>query len=120
MAVKVDQSRVHGRGVFATGRIERGSVVDRGFVLSFRDNESEKSSIIDRYAFDYDGSKRCLVLGIASLCNHNSDPNVEVEIDDEKGTYRLLAVRAIRRGEELFVDYGLEYWDQPGVSSNPI
>lgn len=115
MTIKVAASSVHGRGVFATSRIERGSVVDRGFVLPFGEDEGGEATIIDRYAFDYDGTRRCLVLGMASLCNHDSEPNVEVEIDDERGTYRLLTTRVVRRGEELFVDYGEEYWEQPGV-----
>lgn len=114
-SIKVSKSPIHGRGVFAVRRIETGRVVDRGYVLPFTDTEAGESSIIDRYAFDYDGTIECLVLGVASLCNHDEQANAEVEIDEEAGTYRLVALRPIERGEELLIDYGSEYWEQPGV-----
>jgi SET domain-containing protein len=109
--VKIAKSPIHGRGMFATGKINRGSVIDRGYVLPFSDDANSDSNLIDRYAFDYDGKNRCLVLGITSLCNHRFDANAEIEIDDDAGTYRLLAVRDIKRGEEIFVDYGDDYWN---------
>lgn len=110
MTVRIAKSPVHGRGMFATGRISRGTVLDRGYTVAFDDVPGERADILDRYAFDYDGKRRCVVLGIASLCNHKLDANAEIEIDEERGTYRLIARSAIKRGEEIFIDYGDEYW----------
>lgn len=110
MTVRIAKSPVHGRGMFATGRISRGTVLDRGYTVAFDDVAGERAEIVDRYAFDYDGKRRCVVLGIASLCNHTLDANAEIEIDEERGTYRLIALRSIKRGEEIFIDYGDEYW----------
>lgn len=108
---RIGASPVHGRGMFATTAIRRGTVLEKGHVLPFDDKQARDAQIIDLYAFDFDGKGRCLVLGSASLCNHSNTPNVEVEIDETRSTYRLVAVRGIKRGEELFVDYGDAYWD---------
>lgn len=96
--------------MFAGGRLARGTVLDRGYVVEFLDDEDAKSNFVERYAFDFDGVQVCTVLGIASLCNHSAEANAEIEIDDERGTCRLLALRDIKRGEEIFIDYGAEYW----------
>ena len=108
---RIGASPVHGLGMFATTAIRRGTVLEKGHVLPFDDKQARDAQIIDLYAFDFDGKGRCLVLGSASLCNHSNTPNVEVEIDETRSTYRLVAVRGIKRGEELFVDYGDAYWD---------
>jgi len=110
MTVRIAKSPVHGRGMFATGRINRGTVLDRGYTVAFDDTPGERAGIMDRYSFDYDGKRRCVVLGIASLCNHKFDANAEIEINEKLGTYRLIAIRPIKRGEEIFIDYGDEYW----------
>jgi SET domain-containing protein len=106
----IRSSPIHGRGMFATRRLERGTVLERGPVLPFPDEDAVNSVLVERYAFDFDGSERCLVLGAASLCNHSEEPNAEVDIDDETGTYRLLSLRRIRQGEEILIDYGPDYW----------
>jgi SET domain-containing protein len=108
---RISASPIHGRGMFATTTIRRGVVLEKGHVLPFDDEQARDAQIVDLYAFDFDGKGRCLVLGSASLCNHSDTPNVEVEIDETRSTYRLIAVRRIEHGEELFVDYGDAYWE---------
>lgn len=115
MTTTIRASRIHGRGLFTTTPIGRGAVIDRGPVLPFLQDEAGSSELLERYAFDFDGSGLCLVLGAASLCNHSDDPNAEVDIDDVTRTYRLLTLRPLRRGEEVCIDYGAEYWEaHPG------
>ena len=113
---RIGASPVHGRGMFAKSPIRKGTVLEKGHVLPFTDKQARDAQIIDLYAFDFDGKGRCLVLGSASLCNHSNTPNVEVEIDETRSTYRLVAARAIERGEELFVDYGDTYWESIGTT----
>jgi len=110
MTTKIRTSKIHGRGMFATRALGRGTVLDRGPVLPFPEKEAGSSVLLDRYAFEFDAAGRCLVLGAASLCNHSEEPNAEVDIDETTATYRLVTLRAVRRGEEILVDYGPEYW----------
>jgi hypothetical protein len=110
MTVKIRKSPVHGRGMFSTRKLGRGTVLDRGYTVALDEVPGEQSEVVDRYAFDYDGKRRCIILGMASLCNHKLDANAEIEIDENRGTYRLISLREIKRGEEIFIDYGEDYW----------
>jgi hypothetical protein len=109
-SVVVRPSPVHGRGVFATADHRRGAVVDSGHVLVLPVTEPRAGDHLERYVFAFDRTRTCVLLGAASLCNHCTPANVEVEIDLDRRTYRLLATRPIRRGEELLLDYGDSYW----------
>ena len=110
--VKVKTSPIHGRGVFALVDMAKGSIVDRGHLLVLPEHEPEEGSLIGQYVFEFSSRRNCVLLGLVSLCNHDEQPNVEVEIDTETLTYRLIAVRPLRRGEELLVDYGSDYWQE--------
>lgn len=110
--VKVKTSPIHGRGVFALINMAKGAIVDHGHLLVLPENEPEDGSLIGQYVFEFSSRRNCVLLGLVSLCNHDEQPNVEVEIDTENLTYRLIAVRSLRRGEELLVDYGSEYWQE--------
>jgi uncharacterized protein len=54
------------------------------------------------------------VLGCGMLYNHSSDPNVEY-VQDEPSTITFLALRAVKPGEELTIDYGEEWWETRGL-----
>lgn len=42
--------------------------------------------------------------------NHSSKPNVRLVVSVRWKTARFEAIRKIKSGEELFFDYGDEYW----------
>ncbi len=43
--------------------------------------------------------------------NHSSDPNLELVTSVRWKTARFRAIKSIKAGEELFFDYGKDYWD---------
>jgi SET domain-containing protein len=44
--------------------------------------------------------------------NHSFSPNAEWEIYEKDGRFvRFFALKDIKKGEEIFHDYGEEYWD---------
>ena len=54
-----------------------------------------------------------LALGYGMLYNHSPEPNVEY-VQDEPSTITFLALRPIRAGDELTIDYGEEWWETRG------
>lgn len=106
----VRPSRVHDRGVFAAQDLRRGSVIDSGHVLVLPTEEPRTGDHLERYVFAFDRTRTGVLLGVVSLCNHDPFPNVEVEIDTSRRTYRLLALRTVQQDEELLLDYGSDYW----------
>jgi hypothetical protein len=94
-------------------------VLDSGHVLVLSATEPRPGDLLESYVFAFDQTRTCVLLGPASICNHGTPANVEVEIDVDRRTYRLLATRPISRGEELLLDYGDSYWSSsasPGGS----
>jgi uncharacterized protein len=111
-AVRVGRSR-HGRGVFATRDVAEGEIVEVCPTLEL--HEDEVAGRLLDYVFDsgYDPHAVVLPLGYGMLYNHASPANIEyVEHDEDAIAY--VAVRDIRAGEELTIDYGGEWWETRG------
>ncbi len=111
-------SPIHGRGVFASRKIRKGSRLieylgeridkeesnRRGLELFEKSKETGGASV---YIFDLnddwdlDGDK---LYNDARLINHSCDPNSEMVNEDDR--LFLYALREIRPGEEITFDYG--------------
>ncbi|MBR9990431.1 MAG: SET domain-containing protein [Gemmatimonadetes bacterium] len=106
------ESKIQGRGVFATRKIEEGTrlIEYRGELVD--DDEADR-----RYPF-YDDERHHTFLfrlesgdaidagpsrSIAKYINHSCDPNCEAV--EEDGHIYIDAIRDIARGEELAYDY---------------
>eukprot|EP00916_Digyalum_oweni_P002529 GHVL01004637.1.p2 GENE.GHVL01004637.1~~GHVL01004637.1.p2 ORF type:complete len:176 (-),score=15.40 GHVL01004637.1:1429-1932(-) len=101
-----------GRGVFAFRHIKKNEIVDScPYVIG---PGYHISGIFYDYVMDgsvYDRESVIFPLGLCGLYNHNDSPNVQFH-DDEHGqdVLNVVASRAILKGEELFIDYGNDFW----------
>jgi len=110
--VLVRDSPVHGRGVFATRRIEKGERIIEylGERVSHdeadRRYESKDENDSHTFLFIVD-SKTVIDAGVdgneARFFNHSCDPNCESVV--EKRRVYIEAIRAIEAGEEMTYDY---------------
>ena len=100
-----------GVGLFTYSPIKKGECVVEytGRVISKEEEYTNNS----KYLFEIhkyktiDGRAR---ENIARYINHSCKPNCEVEI--RKGRVFVMARRGIKIGEELFYDYGKDYFDE--------
>ena len=111
---KIKKSNIDKRGLYASKDIKEGTkIIDYvGKIISKK--ESEKNSKFDNgkdiYLFnlnnkyDLDGDFK---FNTARLINHSCDPNCEVTGKGLK--LWILAIKNIKKGEELSYDYGFSY-----------
>ena len=103
----------HGRGVFAERHYEPGDVVEVCPTVQVADAEIT-GSLRDYVFSSVKEHDVVLVLGYGMLYNHSADPNVEYD-QEEPSTITFMALREIRPGDELTIDYGKEWWETRGL-----
>jgi SET domain-containing protein len=113
-SIIVRNSKVHGRGVFATRKIPEGSFIIEymGERISEREANRRKAADPDNpfHTFFFSLENGKMIDGDAGgnearWINHSCEPNCEAR--EEKGRIYIHALRDIKRGEELNYDYGL-------------
>ena len=103
---------IAGLGLFATTPYKRGD-----FIIEYT------GELITTHEADRRGGKYLFVVSdkktidgkgrgnIARYINHSCTPNAEAELNEEELRVRIYAKKKILPGEEIFYDYGKEYWD---------
>ena len=110
--ISVRQSLIHngGRGVFAEKDFKKGEVIEVCPLLTDYKKNFEKSKIKD-YTFKskFKPDQEVIVFGMCSMYNHSDKFNVLHNQDPENMIFT--AARDIKKGEELYVNYGNDYWN---------
>lgn len=113
---KVKQSKTHGNGVFAARNIPKGTCIFEYTGQKISPDEADERHPTNPedpfHTFFFALSSGKVIDGgvrgnDAKWINHSCAPNCEAQ-ENEKGTrVYIVALRDIKRGEELFYDYGL-------------
>ncbi len=119
---KVKTSRVHGKGVYASKNIKKGTKIIEyiGEKISRKEGNKRSENRIKKYLgsskmgsvyifelnnkTDIDGSP---LYNKARYINHSCDPNCEVDIDS--GKIWISSIKNIKKGDELSYDYGYSF-----------
>lgn len=120
-AFEVRQSPIHGSGVFALREIAAGDriVEYTGEIIDWSVAEQRyEAAGTAGHTFFFDKGDGTVIDGGAGgsearFVNHSCDPNCEPY--DEDGRVVFYAMRTIRPGEELSIDYKLQV-DDPGAA----
>ena len=99
-----------GRGVFANKDFKQGEIIEVCPLITDYKKNFENSKIRD-YTFrsKFIKDQEVIVFGMCSMYNHSNKYNVHHTQDPENMIYT--ASRDIKNGEELYVSYGVDYWD---------
>ncbi|MBI3859120.1 MAG: SET domain-containing protein-lysine N-methyltransferase [Thaumarchaeota archaeon] len=116
-AISVKESKINGRGVFANKGFGRGEqilklddsrlVPDRGKLTP-----EQRTHEIDVFT-GRDGRVRIVFMSSPGrYINHSCDPNVRTKTNMRSGVRNVIALKYIRRGEEITWDYALNSWEE--------
>lgn len=113
--VYVKKSPTHGYGVFAGKTIKKGEKIEECYIIISRKGGDKA---LEDYYFDAKG-KYAVFTGYGSIYNHSDDPNADYFINITKRKTTIKAARTIKKGEEIFVSYGEEWFSSRGLKPKP-
>ena len=98
-----------GRGVFADKDFKQGEIIEVCPLITDYKKNFENSKIKD-YTFNskFIKDQEVIVFGMCSIYNHSNDYNVQHNQGPEDMIFK--AAIDIKKGEELYVSYGGDYW----------
>jgi len=108
-----------GRGVFTSSSIEANTIVEISpvIVMTAEERKLLDKTLLHDYIFEWGGTNKqcCMALGYVPLYNHSYHSNCEYEMDFEHEVINIKAVRYIKEGEELFINYNGDWNDKKPV-----
>eukprot|EP00884_Botryococcus_braunii_P016137 jgi/Botrbrau1/3206/Bobra.37_2s0036.1 len=108
------------RGVFSERPIRKGTLIETSHCILIPKNEYQDHichTILEHYVFSGKAGVKILALGLGSLFNHNSSPNVDYRLDQSNQLINFFAARDIACGEELCIFYGNVWFEQGEIIS---
>ena len=101
-----------GRGVFATVDLPANTLLEVApvIVMGPKDRVHIDKTLLHDYIFEWGEARDqcCMALGYVPLYNHSYRSNCTYEMHFEEGLIMVKTVRAVKAGEELFINYNGE------------
>lgn len=109
--ITISASTISGRGAFAAKNIKEGDIIERCPAIEVTDRDIG-GELVNYVFYGNTEAARLVVMGYGMLFNHSSTPNVAYYREDTGlGPEMILyTLRNIRKGEELFYNYGDDWW----------
>mgnify|MGYP006098199011 CR=1 FL=1 len=111
---KIKKSNIDNKGLYATKNIKSGKIIItyKGKIITKKETDTNPKYDNDKAIYLFDLNSRYDLDGdfkynTARLINHSCNPNCEVEGKGLK--LWIVAIRDIKKGEELSYDYGFGY-----------
>ncbi len=111
LAIEVRTTSKKGRGVFALKDFKKGEIVENCPVINITPKERKKveKTIFNYYIYPWRSTRSgSLVLGYGSIYNHSFSPNADWKQNFRANTMVYRALRPIKSGEEITVNYNGE------------
>lgn len=104
------------RGVFTSEDIPAGTVVEVSpvIVMEGANREQLDKTPLHDYLFEWGDNKEqcCMAMGYVPVYNHSYESNCEYEMEYANRQISITAMRDIKAGEELFINYNGD-WNDP-------
>jgi uncharacterized protein len=111
--VKIDLHPKKGRCVYAKRKFRKNQIIAVDPVIVLDVKETQKTTLSNYTLWWRGRTKVALGLGISILINHSDNPNVWFKSAIKDKLIGIIAMRDIKKGEELVVDYEIPLWFDP-------
>lgn len=105
--LQIKKNKRFGRHVVTTSAIKKGEVVEISELIVItgkKNTEHIHETILNNYVYAYKKQGVAVALGSGSLFNHSVRPNLRYKVRGKRLIF--WAIRDIKKGEQLFVNYG--------------
>lgn len=115
-----------GRGILAGEDIAKGDLIERSpvMIIPAEDRSKVDPSVIFTYVFMWENDtteedlykhqgRAGIALGYTSLLNHSYAPNADFIRHIDHNFLDIIALRDIKGGEEITIDYQMTLWFTP-------
>jgi len=118
--VAIGETEGKGRGIFARKPIKAQTVIETSpvIVMSGEDRKLLDKTLLHDYIFEWQpGGEEmcCMALGLIPIYNHSYRSNCEYFMNYDDNTMYVQAVRDIKKGEELTINYNGEWNEKKKV-----
>jgi uncharacterized protein len=109
----IKKSPTHGYGIYAAKSIKKGEKIEECYIIISRGGDKT----LEDFYFDVKDKKGkyAFFTGFGSIYNHADKPNADYSINRKKRIATIKAKEIIRKGEEIFVSYGQEWFSSRGL-----
>jgi uncharacterized protein len=120
MKLDIEIKRVPGKGrsIFATRNFKTGEIIESCPVLSLTPTERKQceKTLLNHYIYPWRSTRSAsVVLGYGSIINHSYNPNADWKQNFKTETMVYRAIKPIKKGEEITVNYNGEPDDQTPI-----
>jgi SET domain-containing protein len=112
----VKKSAIHGYGVFAKKDIKKGEIVEDCYAIACADQKNDLSNFL----FTSDGDDSLMLTGYGCIYNHSAQANTDYIFDAENKIIVFKARQWIKKGEELLIDYGKNWFTGRNVKLKKV
>lgn len=109
--IEVRRTRHKGRGVFALKNFKKGELIESAPILTLTPKERKHcaKTNLNYYMYPWRSTRSaCVAFGCGSVYNHSYDPNADWKQDFRSTSMSYRAVKPIKKGEEITVNYNGE------------
>lgn len=116
--IVVKKSKLLGNGVFAARNFKKGELIESAHLLTFTPRERKilEKTKLNYYVYPWRSTRSAAIaLGYGSIYNHSYEPNADWKQDFKKEMMTYKALRDIKKGEEILVNYNGEPDDKTEI-----
>jgi uncharacterized protein len=115
-SIKIGTSKIpnSGLGMFANENIRKGSIIEHCPLLFLKREFILKDSLLWKYLFKPSFKNQTfttLAFGYCSIYNHHQHKVNVHHVQDCDRMMKIVAMKNIKKGQELYLDYGESYWN---------